>query len=88
MATYRIEFRQAARRALADLPTAAQRRLDAAILGLAQDPRPRGCKKLAGEADLWRIRVGLYRVVYTVKDDVLLVLVVKIGHRREVYRGR
>lgn len=88
MAVYRIEFRQAARRALADLPAAAQRRLDAAILALAEDPRPRGSKKLAGEDNLWRIRVGLYRVVYTVKDDVLIVLVLKIGHRREVYRGR
>ena len=88
MATYRIEFRDAARRALADLPDAAQRRVDAAILALADDPRPRGCKKLAGEDDLWRIRVGRYGVVYTVRDDELIVLVVKIGHRREVYRRR
>jgi mRNA interferase RelE/StbE len=43
---------------------------------------------MAGEDDLWRIRVGSYRVVYTVRDDVLVVLVVKIGHRREVYRSR
>ena len=54
--------------------------------GLANDPRPPGCDKIAGLEALYRIRVGQYRVVYQIQDHVLLVLVVKIGHRREVYR--
>jgi mRNA interferase RelE/StbE len=63
-----------------------QKRLDPAIQALAENPRPPGCKKLDGEASLWRIRVGDYRIVYRVQDDQLLVLVVKVGHRREIYR--
>jgi mRNA interferase RelE/StbE len=54
--------------------------------GLAPDPRPSGCEKLAGVDDLFRIRVGDYRIVYRVQDQALIVLIVKIGHRREVYR--
>jgi mRNA interferase RelE/StbE len=57
---------------------------------LETDPRPRGAIRLAGYAQerLWRIRVGDYRVLYEIRDEVLLVLVVRVGHRREVYRGR
>ena len=83
---YRIEFVRRAHRAFRNLPVEVQRRLDPAILALASDPRPAGCKKLAGEESLWRIRVGDYRIVYQVQDARLLVLVVKIGHRREIYR--
>jgi mRNA interferase RelE/StbE len=61
-------------------------RLVVAMRGLATDPRPPGCEKLAGVADLFRIRVGDYRIIYHIRDEALLVLVVKIGHRREVYR--
>jgi mRNA interferase RelE/StbE len=53
---------------------------------LAADPRPSGCKKLAGSTDYYRIRVSDYRVLYEVRDRDILVLVIKIGHRREVYR--
>ena len=59
------------------------RRID----GLADNPRPPGVEKLKGAEGLWRVRVGDYRVIYTVRDEVLLVLVIRIGHRREVYRG-
>ncbi|MEO5333000.1 MAG: type II toxin-antitoxin system RelE/ParE family toxin [Magnetococcus sp. YQC-5] len=62
-----------------------RRILHAAYL-LAHDPRPPGSKKLAGVADTWRIRVGDYRIIYIIEDDRLVVLIVKIGHRREVYR--
>lgn len=86
--SYTVELRPAATRALEALPRVAQERLRGKIDALAGDPRPPGCVKMAGEDDLWRIRVGSYRVVYTVRDDVLVVLVVKIGHRREVYRSR
>jgi mRNA interferase RelE/StbE len=54
--------------------------------GLANDPRPPGCDKLAGLEALYRIRVGHYRIVYQIRDQELVVLIVKIRHRREVYR--
>ena len=54
---------------------------------LADNPRPRGVEKLEGRENRYRIRVGDYRVIYEIHDEVLLVLVVRIGHRREVYRG-
>lgn len=73
---------------MAALPEPARRRVDAAILALADNPRPNGCRKLAGEEGQWRIRVGDFRVIYQVRDAVLLVLVVRVGHRREVYRER
>lgn len=58
-----------------------------ALEDLRANPRPRGCVKLEGAEDLWRIRVGSYRVVYTIHDDELIVLVVRIAHRKNVYRG-
>jgi mRNA interferase RelE/StbE len=61
-------------------------RLRSAIDGLQETARPPGCLKLAGEPDLYRIRVGPYRIIYQVKDETLTVLVVSIGHRREIYR--
>ena len=57
------------------------------IEALADDPRPHGCEKLSGY-DRYRLRQGRYRIVYEVRDDVVLVVVVKIGHRRDVYRVR
>jgi mRNA interferase RelE/StbE len=53
---------------------------------LGFDPRPRGCKKLHGEDSFYRVRAGDFRIIYAVRDDVLVVLVVKIGNRRDVYR--
>ena len=55
---------------------------------MADNPRPQGSKKLGGEDGLYRIRVGDYRIVYAIRDDILVVLVVRIGHRSEVYRKR
>ena len=62
------------------------RRVDARILALAEEPRPPAAVKMQGPEGYYRVRVGDYRVVYAIEDDVLLVLVVRIGHRREVYR--
>jgi mRNA interferase RelE/StbE len=84
--TYNIEFVRRAERQLRSLSQDIQRRLDAAIQGLKETPRPPGCKKLTGVADLWRVRVGEYRIVYQIRERELLLLVVKVGHRREVYR--
>ena len=83
---YRVEFASRAQRMFRNLPADVQRRLDPAIQALSQDPRPSGCKKLSGEESVWRIRVGDYRIVYQIRDNELLVLVVKVGHRREIYR--
>ena len=63
-----------------------QRSLRPHIEALANQPRPTGAKKLKGRDDLWRIRVGDYRIIYEIRDRILVVLVVRVGHRREVYR--
>jgi len=81
---YRIELRPAAVRALRKLDPQVRHRLQGAIALLAQDPRPPAARALLGRPG-FRIRVGDYRIVYTVADDVLLVVVVALGHRREVY---
>jgi mRNA interferase RelE/StbE len=86
--TYRVDILPSARRELAALPLKDRTRVDKRILSLGENPRPVGSKKLTGEDDLYRLRVGDYRVIYQVQDKVLLVLVVKIGNRREVYRKR
>jgi len=83
---YLIEFRPRAFRQLAALPKPAQRRILNRIEGLARDPRPRGSRKLTGADRTWRIRIGDYRVVYDVLDKKLVVLVVRVAHRREAYR--
>lgn len=84
MSEYRIELRPAAVRALGKLDPPVRYRLQGAIALLAQDPRPPAARALQGRAGL-RVRVGDYRLIYTVADDVLLVVVVTLGHRREVY---
>jgi len=63
-----------------------RQRIVAGIRLLADDPRPPGCEKLAGEDDRYRIRVGRYRVIYSVGDEELVVVVVRVGHRKDVYR--
>lgn len=82
---YSIEFVPSARKSLCKLPLPIQKRLQVAIDELADDPFPPGMKKLVGE-DGYRIRVGDYRVIYNVEHGHLIVLVIRIGHRREVYR--
>jgi mRNA interferase RelE/StbE len=81
-----VEIKRSALRELAALPLASRRRVDAAIRLLAENPRPPGARKLAGTPNLFRARTGDYRIVYRVDDDVLLVLIVRVAHRREAYR--
>jgi len=83
---YAIEFRPAAARELQRLPSAVQRRVTHAIQALADTPYPPGAKKLRVPEGWYRIRVGDYRVVYDVQHECLVILVIRIGHRREVYR--
>ncbi len=84
MREYRIELRPAAVRSLRKLDPQARRRIQGAIVLLAQDPRPPTARALQSRPGL-RVRVGDYRIIYTVEDDVLLVVVVRLGHRRDVY---
>jgi len=83
---YSIQFKPLALRRLEKLPRDAQKRLAAKIEELRDDPFPAGCKKMEGLDDTWRIRVGDYRVVYQVHRGMLLILVLTVGHRKDVYR--
>jgi mRNA interferase RelE/StbE len=87
-ATYRIELAPAAVRQLRKLDPTARRRVQAAVELLAVQPRPNGATKLVGGDGEWRVRTGDYRIVYEINDEVLLVWVVAVGHRREIYRSR
>ncbi len=81
---YEVQLVVTARREL--LPARTRVRVADTIRALAADPRPPGCKKLADNAAYYRVRVGDYRVLYEVRDREIVVLVIRIGHRREVYR--
>ena len=83
--SYEVIFHPGALRELDKLPKAAQERLAQSIDALEIEPRPQGAIKLSG-ADAYRIRVGNYRAAYSVKDDKLIVLVVSVGHRKDVYQ--
>lgn len=85
---YRLEFTSGADRQFRKLPKQLQARLRSHIDALAQNPRPPGSEQLKGEDNAYRLRVGDYRILYEVHDRILLVLVVRVGHRREVYCKR
>lgn len=86
MSRYRLEITREALRALAKLDKPVRCRVQAAIDKLSQQPRPPGVLALQGLRRAYRLRVGNYRVVYTVDDGRLVVLVIDLGHRREIYR--
>ena len=83
---YEIRIARRAAKSLAALQRRDQQRIRAAIELLAKDPRPPACIAMSGEESVYRVRVGDYRIVYEAFDDVLVIHVVRIGHRREVYR--
>lgn len=83
---YTIQFKPLALRQLEKLPRDTQKRLAVKIEALRDDPFPPGCKKMAAVPDGWRVRLGDYRVVYQVHQKILLVLVLTVGHRKDVYR--
>ena len=85
MSRYRVEVRPAALRALRKVDPKVRPRIEGAIALLAEDPRPPASRPLTGRAG-YRVRVGDYRIIYTIQDDVLLIVVVNLGHRRDVYR--
>jgi len=82
---YEIRFKPSAAKELAKLSADVRRRIAPAIDGLASNARPPGAEKLAG-VDAWRIRVGDYRIVYAIEDRLLVVLVLHVGNRRQVYK--
>jgi mRNA interferase RelE/StbE len=86
VAFYSIELKPAARRSLSKLPREVQTRLARKIEALTRTPRPAGVEKLKGIPDLYRLRAGDYRILYQIQDKILLVLVVQVGHRREIYK--
>ncbi|GGI00181.1 type II toxin-antitoxin system RelE/ParE family toxin [Arthrobacter liuii] len=85
MSPYRIELRPAAIRALKKIHPEDKERIQGAIALLGQDPRPPKAIALSGRPG-YRVRVGDYRIIYTIQDDVLLVVVVNLGHRRDIYQ--
>jgi len=86
MAKYKIEFSRSAEKQLKKLPRGDQQRIVEAVLALADETVPRGARKLAGYDDVFRIRVGRYRILYSVSSGTLVIIVLKIGHRQDVYR--
>jgi mRNA interferase RelE/StbE len=82
---WRIQIEKRAQKTLLSIPPSQRQRIRLAIRALGEAPRPQGCKKLSN-SEYWRIRVGVYRVLYKIEEKRLLILVVKVGHRREVYR--
>ena len=86
MASRRVEISRTAERQLKKLPRADQTRVVRAILALADDPFPKGSRKLSGYDDVFRVRTGRYRVLYSVAKSKLIVIVLKVGQRKDVYR--
>lgn len=84
--TYKIEFAKSAEKQLTDLPKIELKKLAKKIDKLASDPLPVGHEKMKGHDNLYRIRQGDYRILYSIFEQKLIILIVKIGHRREVYR--
>ncbi|MFC1452385.1 type II toxin-antitoxin system RelE/ParE family toxin [Verrucomicrobiota bacterium] len=85
MARYRVIVRTSVSKDLKDIPQKDVRRILAAIESLGDDPRPPGTKKLSGQ-ERYRLRQGNYRILYSIEDDKLIICVVKVRHRRDVYR--
>ena len=87
MGNYELVFKKSVAKDLRELPKADIKRILQRIRSLADDPRPTGCEKLSGQ-ERYRLRQGAYRIIYEIDDNVLIVLVVKVGHRRDVYRTK
>lgn len=87
MACYRVELTRSAEKDLRRIDRSRVPEIIKSIEGLADQPRPQGVSKLSGTEHTYRIRIGVYRVVYEIKDSVLLVSVIRIGHRSDVYRS-
>ena len=86
MPRYKIEISRTAEKQLKQLPREAQKRVVSIVLTLAHDPFPKGSRKLWGYPDVFRVRAGRYRILYSVSKQKLIIIVLKIGHRKDIYR--
>jgi mRNA interferase RelE/StbE len=85
MAAYNIFFRKSVEKDFSPIPKKDIQKILRRIKALGEDPRPSGCEKLTGQ-ERYRVRQGRYRIVYSIQDEVLTVWIVKVGHRKDVYR--
>lgn len=85
---YKVTIKKSVAKAIAKLPKSINNRLIPKIKNLGEEPRPSGAKKLQGAEDLWRIRVGNYRIIYSIEDTILIVDVIQIAHRKDIYRKK
>ena len=85
--SYEVKFSKGAKKQFRKLPLDVQQRIQTKINDLAIEPRPNGVKKLQGDDNSYRLRVGDYRVIYEVVDNVLIVTVIKVGHRSDIYKN-
>lgn len=85
--SYQVEFTASAQREFLRLAMIDRKRIGTRIEALADNPRPPGCVKLSGVGNLWRIRAGAYRVIYSIDDVPMIVAITRVAHRRDVYRG-
>ena len=86
MASYKLLIKPSAAKEIESAPKKNRLRIIKRIKDLSSDPRPPGCEKLSGHDDKYRVRQGMYRIVYTISDVGSVVCIVKVGHRKEVYR--
>ena len=85
MAGYRVFFKKSVQKELSTIPKEDLKRILSRIQSLEEEPRPPGCEKLTGQ-ERYRLRQGRYRIVYSIQDDELSVWIVKVGHRKDIYR--
>lgn len=86
MGKYRVEIKKSAVKEIEHLPRRDIKAVLEKIESLSENPRPHDCKKLSAQ-EKYRVRCGNYRILYSIDDDILIVFVVKVGHRKDVYRG-
>ncbi len=86
MQSYRIEFKKSAKKELDRLHTPEFQKISDAIDGLGNNPHPTSSKKLVGSESKYRIRVGSFRIIYEIKNKILVIFVIKVGHRKDIYR--
>ena len=85
MAAYKLFFKKSVQKDFDSIPKKDLKRILSRIESLSEDPRPKGCEKLTGQ-ERYRLRLGRYRIVYSIQDDELTVWIVKVGHRKHIYR--
>ncbi len=86
MANYKLVISQSAKKSLKKIPKKDLQKIITLILSLSVQPKPLGCRKLSGEEETYRVRHGNYRIIYEINGKELLILILKIGHRKDIYR--